>query len=333
MLKRIFLLLLVVIIGGAALVAFDVSRFLSAPLAAEERQFELHIKQGDTIRGIAAKLNQSGLLSRPLWWEMFARYNGSARSIKTGEYPLSSAITPVELLEELQVSKEKQFAFTILEGWNIWQLRSALSQNDILVQTINEVPDDALLEFIGAQAGHPEGQFLPDTYHFPRGTSDADFLLRAHNAMNNKVAQVWEARMEDLPVSQPYEVMIMASIIEKETSVEAERETISGVIANRLRKGMRLQMDPTVIYGIGPTFNGNITRKDLQTTTAYNTYRIDGLPPTPIAMPSARSLEAAVNPAVTKALYFVADGTGGHVFNETVEAHNEAVRKYILKKK
>ncbi|MEM7255990.1 MAG: endolytic transglycosylase MltG [Pseudomonadota bacterium] len=332
MLKRIFLLLVVLIVGVAALIAFDVSRFLNAPLAAQEREFELHIKQGDTIRGIAAQLNQSGLLSRPLWWELFARYNGSARSIKTGEYPLNSSITPVELLEQLQVSKQKQFAFTILEGWNIWQLRDALSKNDVLVQTIQNVADDALLEFIGAAAGHPEGQFLPDTYHFPRGTSDADFLLRAHNAMTAKLAQVWDARSAGLPAGSPYEVMIMASIIEKETSVESERETISGVIANRLRKGMRLQMDPTVIYGIGPGFNGNITRKDLQTKTAYNTYKIDGLPPTPIAMPSARSLEAAVNPADTKALYFVADGTGGHVFNETVEAHNKAVRKYILKK-
>ncbi len=320
------------IICVAALIAYDVSNFLNAPLSDEERSFELHIQQGDTIRGIAGRLNEAGLLQRPLWWELFARYDGSARSIKTGEYPLSTTLTPVELLEELQVSKQKQFAFTILEGWNIWQLRAALAQNDTLVQTIHQVDDTGLLEFIGAQSGHPEGQFLPDTYHFPRGTSDADFLLRAHKALHRKLDEVWNNRAEGLPVSSPYEVMIMASIIEKETSVEAEREMISGVIAGRLKKGMRLQMDPTVIYGIGPQFNGNITRKDLQTATPYNTYKIDGLPPTPIAMPSARSLEAAVNPTDTKALYFVADGTGGHVFNETVEAHNAAVRKYILKK-
>lgn len=321
------------IIVAAALTAFDISRFLSAPLATEERSFELHIQQGDTIRGIAGRLKEAGLLQRPLWWEIFARYNGSARSIKTGEYPLSTSMTPVELLQELQISRQKQFAFTILEGWNIWQLRDALAKNDVLEQTIHDVDDTELLEFIGGNSNHPEGQFLPDTYHFPKGTSDAEFLLRAHHALNTKVQEVWELRDEELPVSTPYEVMIMASIIEKETSIEDEREIISGVIAGRLKKGMRLQMDPTVIYGIGKQFNGNITRKDLQTTTPYNTYKIDGLPPTPIAMPSARSLEAAVNPADTKALYFVADGTGGHVFNETVEAHNEAVRKYILKKK
>jgi len=331
--KKIALLFVVLFIGVAALIALDVSSFLKSPLADDEKNFELRVKQGDTIRGIAAQLNEAGFLQRPLWWELYARYDGSARSIKTGEYPLSTAITPVELLKELQVSKQKQFAFTVLEGWNIWQLRSALASNDILVQTIQDVSDDKLLEFIGAAAGHPEGQFLPDTYHFPRGTSDAEFLLRAHDALKSKVDEVWNARREDLPVKSPYEVMIMASIIEKETAVESEREMISGVITGRLNKGMRLQMDPTVIYGIGPNFNGNITRKDLQTKTPYNTYKINGLPPTPIAMSSARSLEAAVNPADTKALYFVADGTGGHVFNETVEAHNAAVRKYILKKK
>ncbi len=319
--------------GAAAFAAYDYSSFLKSPLTTENKSFELHINQGDTIRGVAQKLSDAELLSRPLWWELYARYTGSARSIKTGEYPLSTSITPVELLDQLQIGKQKQFAFTILEGWNIWQLRDALSSHDVLVQTMQDVADEDVMRFIGADDGHPEGQFLPDTYHFPKGTTDAQFLLRAHQMLKTKLAEVWESRQENLPVSSPYEVMVMASIIEKETSVEAEREIISGVIAGRLKKGMRLQMDPTVIYGIGKQFNGNITRKDLQTKTPYNTYKIDGLPPTPIAMSSARSLEAAVNPADTKALYFVADGTGGHVFNETVEEHNKAVRKFILKKK
>ncbi len=319
--------------GAAAFAAYDYSSFLKSPLTTENKSFELHINQGDTIRGVAQKLSDAELLSRPLWWELYARYTGSARSIKTGEYPLSTSITPVELLDQLQIGKQKQFAFTILEGWNIWQLRDALSSHDVLVQTMQDVADEDVMRFIGADDGHPEGQFLPDTYHFPKGTTDAQFLLRAHQMLKTKLAEVWESRQENLPVSTPYEVMVMASIIEKETSVEAEREIISGVIAGRLKKGMRLQMDPTVIYGIGKQFNGNITRKDLQTKTPYNTYKIDGLPPTPIAMSSARSLEAAVNPADTKALYFVADGTGGHVFNETVEEHNKAVRKFILKKK
>lgn len=320
-------------IGAAAFAAYDFSSFLKSPLTAENKSFELHINQGDTIRGLAQDLSDAELLSRPLWWELYARYTGSARSIKTGEYPLSTSITPVELLNQLQIGKQKQFAFTILEGWNIWQLRDALSSHDVLVQTMQDVADEDVMKFIGADDGHPEGQFLPDTYHFPKGTTDVQFLLRAHQALTTKLAEVWESRQENLPVSTPYEVMVMASIIEKETSVESEREIISGVIAGRLKKGMRLQMDPTVIYGIGKQFNGNITRKDLRTKTPYNTYKIDGLPPTPIAMTSARSLEAAVNPADTKALYFVADGTGGHVFNETVEEHNKAVRKFILKKK
>lgn len=325
--------MLLLVVGAAAFAAYDVSRFLNSPLTPDSKAFELHIKQGDTIRGIASKLSEAKLLSRPLWWELYARYVGSARTIKTGEYPLQTTLTPVQLLEQLQVSKQKQFAFTILEGWNIWQLRAALASHEILVHTMQGVEDSDVMKFIGAEDGHPEGQFLPDTYHFPRGTTDVQFLLRAHEALKAKVDLVWASRQDNLPVKTPYEVMVMASIIEKETSVEAEREIISGVIAGRLKKGMRLQMDPTVIYGIGKQFNGNITRKDLQTKTPYNTYKIDGLPPTPIAMPSARSLEAAVNPADTKALYFVADGSGGHVFNETVAEHNKAVRKYIMKRK
>lgn len=332
MFRKIVLLILALGVGAAAFVALDVLKFLGSPLGEDKRDIELSVRQGDTIRGIADSLSQSGLMPRPLWWELYARYAGLARSIKTGVYPISNSMTPVELLEALQVSREKQYAFTILEGWNIWQLRSAMAQNNVLVQTVQDIKDNNLLEFIGAEAGHPEGQFLPDTYHFPLGTSDAEFLLRAHNALNSKLDELWNQRVTELPVNSPYEAMIIASIIEKETSVDSEREMISGVISGRLQKGMRLQMDPTVIYGIGPDFDGNITRKDLQTHTPYNTYRIEGLPPTPIAMPSARSLEAALNPADTKALYFVADGSGGHVFNETIEAHNAAVRKYILKR-
>ena len=321
----------------AAFLAFDAYYFLHSPLAdssqGSEEQFELEIQSGVTIRGVANELNGRGLLKRPKWWEAYARYTGTARTIKTGEFSLSSGITPVALLATLQKSQQKQYSTTLLEGWNIWQVREALAKVDELEQTLQSVSDDNLMEFIGAQPGHPEGQFLPDTYFFPRGTTDAEFLLRAHTELKKVLQQAWEGKDEDLPVSTPYEALIMASIIEKETSVASEREMVSGVIAGRLRKGMRLQMDPTVIYGIGKNFNGNITRKDLQTKTAYNTYKIPALPPTPIAMVGAASINAAVHPANTKALFFVADGTGGHVFNETVEEHNKAVKKFILKSK
>ena len=321
----------------AAFLAFDAYNFLHSPLAdssqGNDEQFELEIQSGVTIRRVANELNGRGLLKRPKWWEAYARYTGKARTIKTGEFSLSSGITPVALLATLQKSQQKQYSTTLLEGWNIWQVREALAKVDELEQTLQSVSDDNLMEFIGAQPGHPEGQFLPDTYFFPRGTTDAEFLLRAHTELKKVLQQAWEGKDEDLPVSTPYEALIMASIIEKETSVASEREMVSGVIAGRLRKGMRLQMDPTVIYGIGKNFNGNITRKDLQTKTAYNTYKIPALPPTPIAMVGAASINAAVHPANTKALFFVADGTGGHVFNETVEEHNKAVKKFILKSK
>lgn len=333
----------------AGLLAFDAYHFLHSPLGgstsgsptsssaapsnSSEQQFELEIKSGVTIRSVANELNSRGLLKRPVWWEAYARYTGKARTIKTGEYNLPSSITPIALLTTLQKSQQKQYSVTLLEGWNIWQVRAALEKVEELEQTLQPVSDDNIMEFIGAEPGHPEGQFLPDTYFFPRGTTDAEFLLRAHKELVKVLQQAWDSKDEALPISTPYEALIMASIIEKETSVESERETISGVIAGRLRKGMRLQMDPTVIYGIGKDFNGNITRKDLQTKTAYNTYKIPALPPTPIAMVSAASINAAVHPEDTKALYFVADGTGGHVFNETVEGHNKAVKEYILKSK
>lgn len=329
---KIFLSLCFLLTCGVGYVAYDAHSFLNAPLSEKQSSFELEIKSGDTIRGIGNGLAANNLLKRPLWWEAYARYSGAARSIKAGEYALSSTLTPVQLLAALQVSKQRQYSMTILEGWNIWQLRAAVAANDILEHTMQNVSDADVMKFIGATDGHPEGQFLPDTYHFPRGTTDVEFLKRAHDALTVKLDEVWANRQEGLPVNSPYEVLIMASIIEKETSILEEHPMVSGVIAGRLRKGMRLQMDPTVIYGIGKNFNGNITRRDLKTKTPYNTYTIDGLPPTPIAMTGARALEAAVNPANTKALFFVADGTGGHVFNETVEEHNKAVRKYILKK-
>ncbi len=317
----------------AAFLAFDAHRFLHAPLSEPEKTIELEVKPGTTIRTIANSLNKQGMLKRPMWWEAYARYTGEARTIKTGEYTISSLITPITLLGTLQKSQQKQYSLTLLEGWNIWQVRDAVAKNEILEQTVQAVSDNDLMAFIGAEPGHPEGQFLPDTYHFPRGTTDAEFLLRAHKQLNETLEKAWQGRDEGLPISTPYEALIMASIVEKETQIPTEREMVSGVIAGRLRKGMRLQMDPTVIYGIGKNFNGNITRKDLQTKTAYNTYKIPALPPTPIAMPSAATIHAAVHPANTKALFFVADGTGGHVFNETVEEHNKAVQKFILKRK
>jgi len=332
--KKIILFIVFVIpLCVAALLALDAHQFLHSPLSEPEQAFELEVKPGTTIRSLASQLKQDGKLKRPMWWEAYARYTGEARTIKTGEYTLSTALTPIALLGTLQTSQQKQYSLTLLEGWNIWQVREALAKHDVLEQTMQSVSDEDVMAFIGAEPGHPEGQFLPDPYLFPRGTTDAEFLLRAHNDLKTVLQEAWESRDEGLPISTPYEALTLASIIEKETSLDSERELISGVIAGRLRKKMRLEMDPTVIYGIGKNFNGDITRKDLQTKTPYNTYRIPALPPTPIAMSSAASIQASVHPTDTRALFFVADGTGGHVFNETFEEHKKAVQKLIRRNK
>ena len=318
---------------ATGLVAYDAWRFLSSPLAADPVELELTVERGDTVADIGRDLAQRGLLSRPLWWRLYARVTGVATKIRAGEFVLSAGMSPVEVLGSLQRNAPtRQYAFTILEGWSIWQLRAALAADEVLLHETQDVPEDQLMAFIGAEPGHPEGQFLPDTYHFPRGTTDKQFLLRAHKALQKTLDHHWQQRQENLPLKSAYEALTLASIIEKETGIASEREMIAGVMVSRLRKKMRLQTDPTVIYGIGPDFNGDITRKDLKADTPYNTYRIPALPPTPIAMSGREAIAAAVNPASTSALFFVADGTGGHVFSETVEQHNAAVRKYILKR-
>jgi UPF0755 protein len=225
-----------------------------------------------------------------------------------------------------------QHALTIIEGWTFKQLMAAVRRHQALTQTLAGVEEQEVMSRLGLEAMHPEGWFYPDTYHFPKGTTDAEFLRRAHQRMTTFLQTAWEKRDKDLPLDSPYQALILASIIEKETGVPSERSKIAGVFIRRLRKGMRLQTDPTVIYGMGERYDGNIRRRDLVTDTPYNTYVHKGLTPTPIAMPSGMAIEAALHPEDGTALYFVATGDGGHHFSNTLEAHNEAVRKYQLKR-
>jgi UPF0755 protein len=252
--------------------------------------------------------------------------------LQVGDYTIRHGITPRELLAKLESGKVIQQRFTIVEGWNFRELRAALARDETLEQKARDLDDAALMAALGRDGQHPEGRFLPETYHYTRGQSDLDLLRRAALAMDKAVADAWEARAEGVPIETPEQLLTLASIIEKETGKAAERPEIAGVFARRLRLGMRLQTDPTVIYGMGSAYAGNIRRSDLTTDTPYNTYTRAGLPPTPIAMPGRAALFAAANPAQGNTLYFVSRGDGSHVFSATLAEHNRAVACHQLKR-
>jgi UPF0755 protein len=306
--------------------------FIKTPLSLPDEGVVYDLKSGTTIRGVAADLKTQGLLSKPLLLRLLARWTGQASQLKAGEYRLPAGSTPLQLLEILTSNRVVQHDLTIIEGWSFKQLMAAVRREPSLIQTLEGLDDEALMARLGLVDVHPEGRFFPDTYLFPKGTSDAEFLLRAYQRMETFLQTAWEKREQGLPLKTPYEALTLASIIEKETGIPSERATIAGVFIRRLNKGMRLQTDPTVIYGMGDAYDGNIRRRDLTTDTPYNTYVHKGLTPTPIAMPSGEAIEAALHPEPGEALYFVATGDGGHHFSASLKEHNQAVRKYQLKR-
>ncbi len=310
----------------------EYDEFASTPLLLPEAGMTYELKPGATIRSVAQELAQAQVLSKPILLRLLARWNGQASRLKAGEYHLPAGITPGQLLEILTSARVVQHALTIIEGWTFKQLMTSVRRDEALTQTLRGVPDDQIMSRLGFDGVHPEGRFYPDTYHFPRGTTDVEFLQRAYHRMEKFLHTAWEQRDKALPLKTPEEALILASIIEKETGIPEERGKIAGVFVRRLKKGMRLQTDPTVIYGMGEAYDGNIRRRDLTADTPYNTYVHAGLTPTPIAMPGGAAIEAALNPEPGKALYFVATGDGGHHFSATLEEHNEAVRKYQLKR-
>jgi len=283
------------------------------------------VEPGTNIRSVVAKLEQQGVTRLDWRWRLLSRVEQVI--IKAGEYRLNPGLLPSEFLELLASGKVVSYRFTIVEGWSVKQLLNALGMDSVLqhrVDTPSELDGQA-----GFPPGNPEGWFLPETYVFVRGDTDLQILRRAYTAMLDSLETVWAGRDTGLPYETPYELMIMASIIEKETSMESERADIAGVFVRRLLKHWRLETDPTVIYGMGEAYRGNIRRKDLRMDTPYNTYTRHGLPPTPIALPGLSSLQAAAHPAVGDAMFFVANGQGGHTFSITLEAHNKAVKKLI----
>ncbi len=289
---------------------------------------ELHIERGSSLKEVAAQLQRHGVIEHAFAFSALGRLTGKAGQIKAGGYLFAASASPWEVLRKLTQGETWLARITIVEGWTFRQMREALEQHPSLRNDTKGMSDQELLAALGIEAAHPEGLFFPDTYYFDQGSSDKALFLRAYHRMQQVLQAAWRERPPGLPYSSPYEVLIMASLIEKETGVPEERPLIAAVFLNRLRLGMRLQTDPTVIYGMGERFDGNLRKADLLTDTPYNTYTRAGLPPTPIALPGAASIRAAIHPEASRALYFVAKGDGSHHFSNSLEEHNRAVARY-----
>ena len=331
--ERLFKLVGLAILLGSlygAWVAMDYRAFVYAPLSLGEQGLRYEIKPGKTLTSVARDLAQRGVIDTAHYLVWLGKFEGTANNIKAGEYQFNNGITPARLLEQIVNGEMLQYSITIVEGWNFHQLLDAVHSNEYLLHTLSDYSDEEIMAQIGHPGEYPEGRFLPDTYHFPRLTTDVAFLQRAYNAMRILLEKSWPDRSIDVEFKTPYEALIMASIVEKETALPSERKQIAGVFNRRLQKRMRLQTDPTVIYGLGHSFDGNIRRRDLHKDTPYNTYLHRGLPPTPIAMPGRDAVLAALNPMPGEDLYFVARGDGGHQFSATLEQHNAAVVEYQL---
>jgi len=294
------------------------------------------IEPGDSYATVVARWQQAGLISQPELWRLAGRLSGLAPRIQAGEYRLSAVGSPRSVLEQLSRGEGTlSYQIQFLEGWSLRDIRAALTDAPHLRQTLNDVDSADLLALISKNAHSApsaEGWFFPDTYSYQRGARDIDILIRAYERMSEELAEIWRERSSGLPLATPYDALILASIVEKETGQSADRDTISQVFLRRLEIGMKLQTDPTVIYGVGEAFNGDLTRKHLRTDTPYNSYTRFGLPPTPIAAPGRESLRAAVAPAATDYLFFVARGDGSTEFSRTLEEHNAAVRRFQLRR-
>jgi UPF0755 protein len=324
--------LLSLLLTSVLLAAGWLAWFALTPTALTQTQHELEIRHGSSLRSVARQLAGENLVAEPWSFEAMARLLGKSNDIKAGNYLLEGEISPYQLFLKLTRGDVTQSQVVFIEGWNFRQMRQALNENPALRHDTQGMTDGEILRRIGAQEGHPEGWFFPDTYNFSSGMSDVAVLKRAYRVMQTRLEQAWAQRAPGLPYASPHEALVMASIIEKETGLASERPLIAAVFINRLRLGMRLQTDPTVIYGMGTAFDGNLRKSDLIADTPYNTYTRAGLPPTPIAMPGAESILAALNPASSRALYFVAKGGGAHHFSSNLTEHNRAVARYQLKR-
>jgi len=308
-------------------------RWLERPLAVGDAPLTVDIPAGQPFAATARELESRGVLDHPEWLRAYARATGADARVKAGEYEIRPGTTPRELLRLFESGAVVRHSVTIVEGWTFRSLREALQRSPYLDNTLAGQDDAAVMSALGEPGTPPEGLFFPDTYLFGKGTADLEILRQARARMQSELEDAWNGRAGDLPITTPYEALILASIIEKETALASERERIAGVFVQRLRRGMRLQTDPTVIYGLGAGFDGNLRRADLERDGPYNTYTRAGLPPTPIALPGEAALRAAVNPDERGELYFVATGLpdGSHEFSRTLAEHEAAVRRYLVR--
>ncbi|MEN8174286.1 MAG: endolytic transglycosylase MltG [Pseudomonadota bacterium] len=329
------MLLLSLVVAATATVWLwnDYRRFVRSPLETGKLPLHYTLEQGATLRTVAADLEARGVVRTARYLRLLGRERGDAQRIKAGEYLIQRGATPQTLLDLFVSGRVLEYSLTLVEGWTFRRVMAAVRGNEILRSTLPaEAGDKEIMAAIGHPSQHPEGRFFPDTYRFPRATTDVEFLRRAYERMNLILEKEWTQRSVDLPLESADEALILASIIEKETGLASERAHVAGVFTRRLQQGMRLQTDPTVIYGMGESFDGDLRRRDLRKDTPYNTYTRAGLPPTPIAIPGREAIHAALHPADGDALYFVASGDGGHQFSATLREHNRAVRRYQLKK-
>ncbi len=332
--KKFFIFVLIVLIAFAGVTAYlwqGFQTFVERPLGLEQ---ELEVQKGESAFGLGQEWYDQGRIENYYYYQILMRLKPELRDIRAGNYAVTPDMTAVDVLEKLVAGDVITYRVTLVEGANIYEVLTALASNDDLVRTIDDNQEFAKtwsqLKFTGKD--YPEGLFFADTYQFTKGDTDIDILKRAHKRLKDVLEEEWANRAQGLPYEQPYEALIMASIIEKETAVPSERAQISGVFVRRLERGMLLQTDPTIIYGLLPTFDGNIRRKDIRDPHEWNTYVHKGLPPTPIAIVGRDAINAAVNPAEGDTLYFVAKGDGSHHFSKTLAEHNRAVRKYQLKR-
>lgn len=327
-LKRLFLLCLLLVVAAGGVFYW----FATTPLPLRSSPLDFTIEPGMSLKRASTSMQEAGLGFQDWQFHIFGRVMRQASAIKAGSYEVEQGVTPWLLLQKLTRGDVSQSDITLIEGKTFRQFRALLDAHPDLKHDTTGLSDTEVLQRIGATEVHPEGMFMPDTYLFSKGSSDVDVLRRAYTAMQGRFALEWDRRAQDLPYKTPYEALIMASIVEKETGNPADRPMVASVFVNRLRTGMLLQTDPTVIYGIGESYDGNIRKHHLRTDTIYNTYTRGGLPPTPIAMPGIAAMQAALNPPKSDKFYFVARGDGTSEFSRTLDEHNRAVEKYILKR-
>ncbi|MDH5423716.1 MAG: endolytic transglycosylase MltG [Gammaproteobacteria bacterium] len=309
---------------------WDSYRFMQTAMNLPESGLNYTFQRGSSASHLLRELSSKKIISHPFYFKLWGKLSGKSKKLQAGEYVFEKGLTPFQLLNKMDKGEVKLYAFSIIEGWNFKQLLQAVQSDKNLVHKLaKNISNESVMHSLGYAGIHPEGRFFPDTYHYPVGTTDIQFLKRAYQQMEQHLQKEWDNRESGLPLKNAYEALTLASIVEKESAEPSERPVIAGVFVNRLFKNMRLQTDPTVIYGLGDAYKGDIRFRHLREDTPYNTYTRKGLPPTPIAMPGLESIRAALNPQATEYLYFVATGEGGrHYFSSTNDEHQRAVTKY-----